>query len=225
MGSSFNLTIPRHERSLVDALSEVPRAFRIQAQTGFKVLASIGKQHYAEILKAVVLVLESRKAPLEDLEKHLGLSQSDLSSLLAASMLTVPILGGGGGTTEEFLAAAVKVDMLPSDLLPNVRPFIETVVAERAQIGRAIRQAALPSQVLPFLSDVEIVVDLRMGFEGDAVLDIVPVAVLHIDTDAEGAEIWFQASKSQLERLKRDIDQAVKRMEAAEAWSQREPTS
>jgi hypothetical protein len=225
MGYSLNLTIPRIERPLADSLSEVPRAFRIQAQSGFKVLASVSKQHYAEILKAVVVVLESRKAPLEELEKHLGLSQSDLSSLIAASMLTVPILGSSGGTPEEFLAALVKVDLVPAELVPNIRPFIETVVAERLQLGRAMRQAALPSQVLPFLSDVEIVVDLRVGFEGDAVLDTVPVAVLHIDTDADGAEIWFQASKSQMERLKLDIDEAVKRMEAAEAWSQRGPGS
>jgi hypothetical protein len=48
MDTSFNLTIPRLESSLADALSEVPRAFRIQAQAGFKVLASVSKQHYAE---------------------------------------------------------------------------------------------------------------------------------------------------------------------------------
>ena len=224
MGSSLNFRIPRPERPLADAMAEAPPAFKDQARKGFRVLASVGEQHYAEILRAVMVALESRTAPLDDLEKHLELSKSDVSSLFAASMMTVPILGGGG-TAEEFLAAAVKVDMIPADLESAIRPFIDAAVEERAQIGRAIRHAGLSSQVLPFLSDVEIAVDLRVAFEGDAVLDTVPVAVVHLDTDAQGAEIWFQASKPQMERLKRDIDDAIKRMETAETWSRREPAS
>lgn len=48
------------------------------------------------------------------------------------------------------------------------------------------------------------------------------MAMVHIDTDAQGQEIWFQASKSQMLQLRRDIDEAIKRMDAADAWSQKE---
>lgn len=207
-----------------EALAGAPRAFREQAKKGFKVLAGIGQQHYAEILRAVVLTLESRQPPFEDLAKRLSLSKDDISSLMAAAMITVPLLGNGG-TAEEFTSAAIKVDMLSADLVSEIRPFIQVVVADRSQIGRAIRRAAMPSQVLPFLADVEIVVDLRMAFEDQKISEAVPVAIVHVDTDAEGEEIWFQVSRSQMERLRNDVDAAIKRMELAEAWTLREPAS
>jgi hypothetical protein len=218
---SFNITIPRSERPFAEIVSRVPRVFRDQAEKGFVVLAEVGKQHYAEILKAVVIALESKKAPLENLEKYLNLSKNDLSALFAAAMLTVPILGEGGNA-EEFISTAVKVGLLTQNLVPKIQPFIDTVVAERAQIGRAIRRAALPALVLPFLSNFEVAVDLRMGFEQEAVVDAVSVAVVHIDTDVNGKEIWFQASKQQMEELKSDIEDAIKRMDTAEAWGVRE---
>jgi hypothetical protein len=137
-------------------------------------------------------------------------------------MLVVPLLGEGGNA-EEFIGAAVKAEMIPAESVPKIRPFIDAVVSQRAQIARAIRRATIPSQVLPFVEDVEIVVDLRMAFEEEVVLEAVPVAIVHIDTDADGEEIWFQASKPQLERLRGDIDEAIRRMSAAEAWGLREP--
>ncbi len=218
---SFNINIPRSERALADMVGRFPRAFREQAEKGFVVLATVNSQHYAEILKAVVITLESKRAPLENLEKYLKLSKNDLSMLFAAAMLTVPFLGEGGNA-EEFVGSAVKSGLIRAELVPQIQPFIDTVVAERAQIGRAIRRAALPGEVLPFLSNVEVAVDLRIGFEQEAVADAVPVAVIHIDTDANGKEIWFQASKQQMELFKKDIEEAIKRMDIAEAWGLRE---
>jgi hypothetical protein len=57
---SFNITIPRSERPVAEIVSRVPRAFRDQAEKGFVVLAEVAKQHYAEILKAVVIALAAR---------------------------------------------------------------------------------------------------------------------------------------------------------------------
>jgi hypothetical protein len=214
---SYNFTIPRTERP-VDLLSRMPRAFKDQAEKGFVVLAEVSKQHYAELLRAVVVTLESKKPPLEDLEKILKLSPNELSALFAAAMLTVPLLGQGINS-EEFFTSAVKAGIIQQNLISKIQPFVDTVIAESAQIGRVIRRAALPAQVLPYMSDVEVVVDLRLAFEAEAVLEAVPVAIVHIDTDANGEEIWFQASIQQMRQLKDDVEEAIKRMEAAEAWS------
>jgi hypothetical protein len=163
MTPSFNFILPRPERSLSEALTAMPRAFREHARKGFAVLARLGRQHYAEILRAVVITLETRQPPLEDLEKRLSITKDELSALMAAAMITVPLLGNGA-SPEDFTSAAVKVDMLPQDLAAGVLPFMQIVVAERPQLGRAIRRTAMPSQVLPFLAGVDIVVDLRMAF-------------------------------------------------------------
>ncbi len=219
---SFNFTIPSSERPLPDILTRIPRAFRDQAEKGFAVLAEVSPQHYAEILQAVIVTFESKKPPFESLEKSLRISKSDLSYLFAAAMLIVPILGEGG-TAEEFLSSSVKTRLINEGLVPRIQPFVDTIVAERAVIAKAIRRSALPAQVLPYFSDIQIAVDLRMDFEGEEVSEAVPVAVIHIDTDVNNEEMWFQCSKQQMLQLKNDIDAAVKKMEAAEAWGKREP--
>lgn len=222
MDNSLSFRIPRAGLPLSDVLSGMPRGFKELARRGFAVLADLDQQYYAAVLRAAVTSLESKDAPLDDLEKHLNLSKNDLSSLFASSMLIIPLLGEGG-SADEFANAAMKVDLIPANLLPKIKPFIETVVSERTQIARAIRRAALPSQVLPFLSSIEVVVDMRLSFEEGRVLDGVPVALFHIDTDADNEEIWFQASRRQLERMKSDIDEALGQMDVAETWGRKEP--
>jgi hypothetical protein len=221
MEASLTFTIPRAERPIADMLGGIPRAFRDDAQKGFLILARIHIADYAEILSAVMTALESKTASLDGLEQRLQLPKSDLGALFAASMLVVSLLAEGG-TQEEFLAAALKAELVRPERQAKIRPFLDNIVADRARVKKALRRASMSSEVLPFLSTFEVTVDLRMAYEDNAVIDAVPVAVLHIDTDANGQEIWFQASRGQLERLRIDIDSTLKRMDAAENWGKRD---
>jgi len=216
---SFNVAVPG-SGDPTDVLSRLPPAFRAQAEKGFEVLADVDKQHYGDLLRAVVVTVEGNKPPLEDLENSLKLAKGDVNSLFAAAMLTVPPLAQGI-SQEQFLASIVKAGIVPQSLVPKIQPFVATVIAESAQIARKMRRASLPNQVLPYLSNIEVVVDLRIAFEKEAVSEVVPVAIVHIDTDAYGEEIWFQASIELMRQLRSDVDEAIKRMEAAEAWSNR----
>lgn len=221
---SFNFAIPRPDRSLADSLAAVPRSFKQLARRGFVILAGVGQQHYAELLRAVVITLESRQPPFDDLEKSLSLTKEDLNALMAATMITVPLLTSGG-TIEEFFSGCVKAEMIAPELIPNITPFLEVVVSERTQFSRTLRRTSMPSQVLPFLTEFEVAIDVRISFEDQTVDDSVPVAIVHVDTDQMGEKLWFQASKTQMQRLKADIDVAIRRMEAAEAWARKASTS
>jgi hypothetical protein len=218
----LRITVPRLERPIADVLGRMPRSFRDQAEKGFTVLAGVGPQFYAEILQAVLVGLETQEPPLEELQKSLKLPPNDLSALFAAAMLTVPMLGQGIDGPE-FIDGAVKQGIISQQTASKIKPFIDAVIAQSTPIGKAIRRTALPARVLPYVSNVDIAIDLRIGFEKGAVEDAVPVAVIHIDTDIVGQEIWFQASRQRMLQLKNDIDEALKQMEAAETWSQREP--
>jgi hypothetical protein len=61
MGSqSFHIVLPRPDRSLAEALARAPRAFREEAQKGFRVLANVGKEHYGEVVDTVMRTLENK---------------------------------------------------------------------------------------------------------------------------------------------------------------------
>jgi hypothetical protein len=147
-----------------------------------------------------------------------------LALLFAAAMLTVPVVGqDGGDTSGEFIAAAVRGRIIAENIAEKIRPFVDAVIAERVQITRAIRRGSLPTQVLPSLASFDVVVDLRMLFEKETVAEGLAVAVMHLDTDSDGEEMRFQASREQLEQLKDDIEDALRKMELAETWGRREP--
>ena len=219
---AFNFTIPSATRPLADILTRLPRGFRDQAEKGLLVLAGIPSQHYQEIVSGVIVALESKKAPFEGYQERFGIQGTDIGYLFAASMLVVPMLAESS-KPEEFLDVAVKTRLIDQSLSPRLEPFVNAVLSQRSVIVKAIKRSALPAQVLPFFSDIEIAVDMRFGFAGDEIDEAVPVALVHIDTDAEVQEIWFQCSKHQLLQLKDDIDEALKKMEAVErAWGKRE---
>jgi hypothetical protein len=186
------------------------------------VLADVAPAHYAEILQAVIVAVEGRKAPISKLSETLRLSLGQTNSLFAAAMLCVSVIGESGNA-DEFMQVTSSAGVIREEAASKVRPFVETIVSQQPQIGRTIRRASLPAQVLPAISNFEVVIDLRLAFDDGAVTDSVPVALLHVDTDAEVEELWFQASREQLQQMRNDIDGALRKMDAAEAWGKREP--
>jgi len=187
MGSrSFSITLPRTDLPLADALARAPRAFREQAQKGFRVLAGVGKEHYGEIIDAVMRTLENKQPSFEELARSLSLPADQMGGVLAAAMLIVPLLANRG-TPEEFSTEAARAGFLPPDVGRAIEPFAQSVFEKRAELGRIMRRAALPGQVMPSLTNVEIVVDVRVDFEDQEVYEVAPVAMLHLDTDVNTA--------------------------------------
>jgi hypothetical protein len=180
----------------------------------------VGKEHYGEIIDAVMRTLENKQPSFDELAKSLSLPAEQMGGVLAAAMLIVPLLANRG-TPEEFRNEAARAGFLPPDIGQAIEPFAQSVFEKRADLARIMRRAALAGQVMPSLSNVEIVVDVRVDFEDQEVYEIAPVAMLHLDTDTNNTEIWFQASKSQMEQLRKDVDSAIKQMEIAEAWARR----
>lgn len=65
-----------------------------------------------------------------------------------------------------------------------------------------------------------------MGFEEGQIAAALPVAVVHMDTDSRGQEVWFQINQRQLERTINELSNALKEIQEAERWidSKRERT-
>jgi hypothetical protein len=221
MGSqSFNVTLGRRNMPLSEALARAPRAFREQAQKGFRILSGLGKEQYGLVVDVVIGTLERGQPSLVELGKRLSMTEDETTSLFAAAMIVVPLLINQK-TPEEFRTEATKAGFLPPEVADASVPFAKSVYEKREALGRVMRRSALPSQVLPTLTNVEIVVDIRMDFEDQEVYEAVPVAMFHIDTDVSNTELWFQASKSQLEHFRDDLSETIKRMEIAETWARK----
>ena len=219
---AIRFNVPRSDRPPGEMLARLPRAFRDDAEKGFTVLAGIPSDRYEDIVQRAIVMVESRRPPVDGLEKLLGLTSSDVGNVFAAAMLMVPFVGEGT-TPDEFIDAAVKTKLIDHQIVSRLKPFFDVVVAHAKPITEAIKRSAITDQVLPAFYDINIAVDLRIGFLGDRVDIAVPVAVIHIDTDVEDRQLWFQASKRKLLVIRDEIDEALQKMDAAEAWGEREP--
>jgi hypothetical protein len=102
-------------------------------------------------------------------------------------------------------------------------PFCELVVSQRAGVRQLLTRSQLSAVVLPVLTSFDITVDIRLGFEEGQVATALPVAVVHMDTDSAGQEVWFQINQRQLERTIKDLNNALKEIQEAERWIESKP--
>lgn len=57
------------------------------------------------------------------------------------------------------------------------------------------------------------IVDFRIHFEDEKPKNGVPVAVVHIETDSDKQELWFQMPQSEIERIIQKLTVASTQME------------
>lgn len=131
---SFTITVPRLERPIAEIFARMPKTFRDEATRGFTIIGGVSPQNYAAIVQAVLVGLETKEAPLENLEKILKITPTDLSALFSAAMMTVPTLGEGGDVGE-FIAAVEKYGTISRDTLTKAQPFLDSIVSQRSIIG------------------------------------------------------------------------------------------
>ena len=112
----------------------------------------------------------------------------------------------------------VKAGALETGDRTAVLRFASAVASRRGTFKQVMDRSRLASEVLPSLLEFESTVDIRLGFEKGRVAVFMPVALLHIDTDAQGQEVWLQLTRLQLEKIAEDLQETLKQMVEAENW-------
>jgi hypothetical protein len=217
---SLRLNLPRPGRPAAEILRRLPPAFREDAERGFVLLANIPQDRYEILVRHTIVMMDSRRPPVDELTKTLGLTASETGSVVSAAMIVVPMFGEGT-TADGVLEAATKVKLIDPSLVPKLKLFVDTVAANGPEIAAVIKRVALTDQVLPSFMTVDVAVDVRLGFAEGRVDVVAPVALIHIDTDRENEELWFQCSKQQLLLIREEVETALKKIDAAEAWAAR----
>ena len=94
-------------------------------------------------------------------------------------------------------------------------------MASCAEIERRIEIGHIGSEILPSLSSLDVTVDLRLRLRAGKPDIAVPIAIFHVDTDSYNQEVWFQATKADVERMQKQLKEILERMESAEQWASR----
>jgi hypothetical protein len=216
---SFHLRIPNVGPGK-EIFADMPPSIRAYISGGFRVLSKLPKQKWEEVKRVTVeSIEEGRNVGEMDLMSRLDISKTEVRSLLAATSLFATLLLNRDERTEQLLEAGVEAKLLQADDKAAVFTFFESIERDREALKEAMEHSQISTEVLPSLLEFESTVDIRLGFEKGRLSFTAPIALVHLDTDARGQEIWLQLTKRHVEQIVKELQETLRKMDEAEKWA------
>jgi hypothetical protein len=201
-------------------LDEMPTAPKRFVREGLRSLSRIPESAWETIISVAIDTLETEYPPdLDDLTTKLGLKPDEAGNVVGAVGMLMAMFTSSDEGVEDFVNAATTFRLIDESQREPLKRFGQLVTQEHEAIKSTLSRSSIGEEVLPSLVDFQISIDLRLKFEKDKVAETSPVAIIHLDTDAENQLIWFQLSRKQLKRLTIDLQKALNRLDQAEKWA------
>lgn len=183
-------------------LDSLPEAGRKFFRAAFGVASNVDQRRRAQILDQLISDFEQGRRDLNraDLKARTGLDENDAGSVISLFTLAIGLISETGASADDFIEAAKGIILDPPYEAVGME-VASLICAKRDQIKRTLAKAQLGHSVLPSLTGFQIAIDVRMRLENGAIVTKVPVAILHIDTDAVSQELWVQLSQADIEEL------------------------
>jgi hypothetical protein len=205
-----------------EVFKDIPKGARTFLRRGFVVLNRVFPKYSEALLSlpADLLATNAQRDPA-DIASRLGIPVEDARNLLGTmSFLALIASSAEPEPLSKTTAALVEAELLEATGKQPAEAVLAHFQQERTKVGSAFRKTTLSSRLLPSLTSLDFVVDVRVDFDREEVGVAVPVVLAHLDTDAVHQELWFQMSRPQVENVLEDLKKVLSRLEQAEKWAQ-----
>jgi hypothetical protein len=205
---------PRDE--LARRIEEYPTAARSFFKNAFAAASKLPEdvqrivfQHIRENIARGVRHVEG--STLQPITKLVARESEQIASVytLVIGLLTEPAV-----TAEEF-ANLAKGILFEPEHEGTALSIGRSIVANREELTRIVERTQLAGEVLPSLSTLSIVVDLRLAIENGSVKTTVPVAIVRIDTDSD-QRLYIQLTLGEVEDMINQLSETLQSMKTAE---------
>jgi hypothetical protein len=210
--------MPEPQTPLVGLIADLPDGLLPRIRRGFDVFSRLPDSTRSS---AVLKFLDSFEQSSENLESNwldqiTTIAPNDSNALLTALSVAVGTLSQTSVSAEEFLVAG-RGKLFDEVQAPIALEIARIIVRERPRLEQTIARRTLSAETLPALDRFDVSVDFRFRFGKDnAIVAGVPVAIVHIDTDAP-PELFFQMSRGDVEMVVDKLNIVLKQMAAAAA--------
>lgn len=148
-----------------------------------------------------------------------ALSRDEVRPVLTAVTFLAMMLVG-----EDLPAPKVADELVAAQIaIPADKAAILTVATEidgkRDVFVHAQDRVWLAQAVLPSFQDLQFAFDVRLRMKGDSISVALPIAIGFLQTDVATAHVWFQATKTELEKLARQVNRAIRALDTAQRWA------
>lgn len=217
--SAFSFRLPLGEDPR-EAFADLPKGAKSFLRHGFATLSKAYKQS-GNILAGIALsgVSSGFDANKRAIHEELGLPETE-AGLLSGTLSFLAILAShpGGTTAQQFVEGLSAAGVIELADCPAATSLLESL-QENSGIQSTFKRKVITDELLPSLVQFDTTVDVRLSFDSNKVELAVPVLLVHIDTDVDNREIWFQMSTSGLQKTIEQLQKNLLQMKAAESWA------
>ncbi|MBM5651329.1 hypothetical protein GSH05_06550 [Burkholderia pseudomallei] len=203
------------------ALDDIPERAKSLLVRGLQSLAQLDPGKWEALVEmAISASVSSYPVRPEDVRKHLEIDAEQGRWIGNAATFVVTLLGAYSDVTPDAFISEISERGLVDDTNKDaIKNFVAFVAERRQKLEEDAEKATLRAAVLPTLQEFNIAVDIRFDEDPNGKPRLAPIAVTMIDTDSEGQLVWFQMSKRQVESVIQQLQEALAKLEKAEAWS------
>jgi len=197
-------------------IADLPESVLARIRRGFEISSRLSE---SERRSAVLKFLDSFERSGENLEsdwldKIATITPNDANALLTALSVAVGILSQTDDGAEDFLLAG-RGKLFDEATAPPTREIATLITGERPRLTQTIARRTLSAETLPALDRFDVSVDFRFRFDkDDTIVTGVPVAIVHIDTDAP-PELFLQMSRGDVEMVIDKLNTVLRQMAVA----------
>jgi hypothetical protein len=199
-------------------IADFPDRAKAAAHQGFEIINDLSE---TDRVKAVDLMFSAFEQGRGSIDTELlsngipSLPRRDAGRVMTALSFSFALLTQNAVTAAEFVQAG-SGNIFDTACEPTALAIADIVISRRAALDKAMARNQLASAVLPSLDRFDVTVDLRIRFENEKAQEFVPVALAHIDTDADNTEFWFQLSRADIAMLLEKLNKCLREMELGE---------
>lgn len=206
------------ERQLSNYPNEAFEFFR----TGLSAAGKTSEGVREKILQQLIEQFKSGSRRLDgtEISDITGLSRPVSDAIAAAYSMIIGLLTDTNATPEEFIEVARGKFISQEDEKVGAT-IAASICGQRDEIKRSVEKSQLAGAVLPSLYSFDVTVDIRFKVEDGGVKATVPVAIVHLDTDANDQEVWVQLTAGDIELIIKRLREAQDGMKIAESLLQK----
>lgn len=205
------------QTTLASEIAGVSTVTRGRMRKGIAVATKLSSEKSEQVLASFIEVIRkgSTSINLRPLGTSANLSQEETTDLFIAFFGLLEILSKVNASIDEFVAAS-RDQLFDSKDEAGARILAKAISESGQELRTIVDRGAIAAETLPSLTSFDVSVDLRMAFENDKIREGVPVAIVHIGTDAQ-PELWIQLSRGDLEFLLEKLHEVAKQMDLADS--------
>jgi hypothetical protein len=208
---------PREE--LARRLAQFPQEALSYFKGGFGAAATLSDSTRDQVLQEVINNFSrgTRRLDGSIIRPIAKLSERDSEQVASVYSLVIGLLSESSAMPEDFVNAARNILFSP-DHETTARSIANAICVARANVKTSVDRAQLAGEVLPSLDEISVAVDMRFRIIDAEVKLSVPIALLHIDTDAN-EELWVQLTRGDVEDTIEKLSKCLEDMKLIETLS------